>query len=140
MPRLTLFYCTNAVAESTDPNADTAGVRTVKLPCSSMIKDFVILRAFETGADGVIVLTCPEGQCRHIDGNIRAQKRVERVKKMLDSIGLDGRRLLFFNTLPEGDGISGIIKQALSEIEDIGPSPVTTTSHGSARIIQGANR
>jgi coenzyme F420-reducing hydrogenase delta subunit len=91
-----------------------------------MIKDFILLRAFEAGSDAVIVLTCPEGQCRHTDGNIRARKRVERVKMTLDSIGLDGRRLLFFNALPEGDGITAIVRQALTEIEDLGPSPLAT--------------
>ncbi len=126
MSKLTLFYCINAVAGVTDTPADIAEVRMVKLPCSSMIKDFILLRAFEAGSDAVIVLTCPEGQCRHTDGNIRARKRVERVKMTLDSIGLDGRRLLFFNALPEGDGITAIVRQALTEIEDLGPSPLAT--------------
>jgi coenzyme F420-reducing hydrogenase delta subunit len=126
VPKLTLFYCINAVNGMPDPAADTAGVRTVKLPCSSMVKDFILLRAFESGSDAVILITCPEGECRHTDGNIRARKRVERVKKILDSIGLDGRRLLFSNATPEVDGIAGIVRQALSELEELGPSPVAT--------------
>ena len=140
MPKLTLFYRINAIAGVSEPTVDTAEVRTVKLPCSSMIKDFILLRAFEAGSDAVIVLTCPEGQCRHADGNIRTQKRVERVKKRLDSIGLDGRRLLFFNALPQGDGIAEILRQALPELEDLGPSPIATPGNSAARLIQGANR
>jgi len=140
MPKLTLFYCINGIAGVSDLAVDIADVRTVKLPCSSMIKDFILLRAFEAGSDAVIVLTCPEGQCQHADGNIRARKRVERLKMMLDSIGLDGRRLMLFNTLPEGDGITEIVKQALSELEDLGPNPLVTPGHNSARLIQGASR
>ena len=140
MPKLTLFYCINAITGVSDPAVDIAEVRTVKLPCSSMIKDFILLRAFEAGSDAVIVLTCPEGQCRHTDGNIRAQKRVERVKKVLDSIGLDGRRLLFFNALPQGDGIAEIVRGAISEIEDLGPSPIANPGHDLTRLMQGASR
>ena len=140
MFRLTLFHCINTITEVPDQVTDIVEVRAVELPCSSMIKDFIILRAFETGSDAVIVLTCPEGQCHYTDGNIRAWKRVERVKKILDSIGLDGRRLLLFNTLPEGDGITVIIKQALSQIEDIGPSPITASGYNLGRVTQGANR
>ena len=133
MLKLTLFYCINADTGVPDTAMDFAEVRAVKLPCSSMIKDFIILRAFEAGSDAVIVLTCPEGQCRHTDGNIRAWKRVERVKRILDSIGLDGRRLLFSNVILEGNGISQIVRQALSELEELGPSPVVTPRHVPAR-------
>jgi F420-non-reducing hydrogenase iron-sulfur subunit len=140
VPKLTLFYCINAVNGTPDPNVDAAEVRMVKLPCSSMVKDFVLLRAFEAGSDAVIVLTCPEGECRHTEGNIRAQKRVERVKKILDSIGLDGKRLIFFNALPEGDGIAGIAQQALSRLEELGQSPVASRRHDSGQLIQGVDR
>jgi F420-non-reducing hydrogenase iron-sulfur subunit len=126
MTKLTLFHCIHAIDRVPDPATDTAEVRVVKLPCSSMIKDFILLRAFEAGADAVVILACPEGQCRHTDGNIRARKRVERVKMTLDSIGLNGRRLLFFNSLPGGDSITEMIEQALSELEELGPSPITS--------------
>jgi F420-non-reducing hydrogenase iron-sulfur subunit len=140
VPKLTLFYCINAVNGMPDPTMDATEVRMVKLPCSSMVKDFILLRAFEAGSDAVIVLTCPEGECRHTEGNIRAQKRVERVKKILDSIGLDGRRLLFFNALPEGEGVAEIVRQALSRLEDLGPSPVASLRHDSGQVVQGVKR
>ncbi len=140
MPKLTLFYCINAVNGIPDPTVDTAEVRMVKLPCSSMVKDYILLRAFEAGADAVIVLTCPDGECRHTEGNIRAQKRVGRVKKILDSIGLDGRRLLFFNALPEGNGITEIVHQTLCELENLGQSPVSNPPHNSDQLIQGVDR
>jgi F420-non-reducing hydrogenase iron-sulfur subunit len=138
--KLTLFYCINAIDGMPDQNVDAAEVKIVKLPCSSMVKDYILLRAFEAGSDAVILLTCPEGECRHTEGNIRAQKRVERVKKILDSIGLDGRRLLFFNALPEGDGVAEIVRQALSRLEDLGQSPVTSRRHDSDQVVQGVNQ
>jgi coenzyme F420-reducing hydrogenase delta subunit len=91
-----------------------------------MIKDVYLLRAFEAGSDAVIVLVCPEGQCRQVIGNLRAKKRVARVQKMLDEIGLDGRRLALFNIAPEdGDTIAKIIRDTLSGLAGLGPNPAS---------------
>ena len=46
------------------------------MACSSMIKDIYLLKAFESGADGVIVVGCPAGKCKRVDGDTRAAKRV----------------------------------------------------------------
>lgn len=99
-------------------------LRMVKLACSSMVKDVFLLRAFEAGSDAVIVLVCPEGQCRYVEGNIRAKKRVMRVKKLLDEIGLDGRRLSIFNISSEDDGKAlQILQQIRSDLADLGLNP-----------------
>jgi coenzyme F420-reducing hydrogenase delta subunit len=49
--------------------------RTIPLPCSGKADILYLTKAFETGADGVAVLTCPEGECRYLEGNLRARKR-----------------------------------------------------------------
>ena len=49
----------------------------------------------------MIVLVCPEGQCRYVEGNLRAYKRVMWVKKLLDEIGIDGNRLSLVNLSSE---------------------------------------
>ncbi len=126
-PKITLFHCINAFSEggsSALNGGDGFEPHIVKLPCSSMVKDVYLLRAFEAEADAVVVLVCPEGQCRYLEGNIRAKKRVERLKNLLDEIGLDSRRLSIFN-LASGDEASAaeIIQKTLSELADLGPSP-----------------
>lgn len=126
-PVTTLFHCINALsgATSLDLSAwDSPERRVIKLPCSAMLRDVHLLRAFEAGSDAVVVLTCPEGQCENVSGNARAKKRVERVKKLLDDIRLDGRRLALFSVSPEDEDASAqIIRKALSDMEDLGPSP-----------------
>ncbi|MBC8392507.1 MAG: hydrogenase iron-sulfur subunit [Deltaproteobacteria bacterium] len=99
-------------------------MKTVKLPCSSMVKDVFLLRAFEAGADAVIVMVCPEGACRYIEGNIRAKKRVGWIKKLLDEIGLDGERLSLFN-IASGDeaAVAKVIQKTLKDLTDLGPNP-----------------
>ncbi len=128
-PKITLFYCINSFNESDsfpiikDKNCN---IHTVKMACSSMVKDVFLLRAFESGADAVIVFVCPEGQCRYVEGNIRAKKRVAWVKKLLDEIGLDGKRLSIFN-LSRGDekNISKAIDTILTDLTDLGPNPAS---------------
>ena len=122
-----MFHCINAFSDGRSlplSDGDDFEIRLVKLPCSSMVKDVYLLRAFEAGADAVVVLVCPERQCRYLEGNIRAKKRVERLKILLDEIGFGSKRLSIFN-LAIGDdaGAAEIIQKTLSELADLGPSP-----------------
>jgi F420-non-reducing hydrogenase iron-sulfur subunit len=122
--KITIFHCFNALADITFPESPKYEIQSIKLPCSSMTREVVLLRAFEAGADAVLVIVCPEGECRYLQGNLRASKRVMRVKKYLDDIGLDGRRINLFN-IPHGDQSKAnhIIEQTLAEIAVMGPNP-----------------
>ena len=99
-------------------------MRLVKLACSSMVKDVFLLRAFEMGADAVIVLVCPEGQCRYVEGNLRAYKRVMWVQKLLDEIGIDGKRLSLVNISSEDKGaVTQVVEKVRADLMERGPSP-----------------
>lgn len=125
--KATIFHCIN-VFDKDDalPSVDGDNVELdwVKLPCSSMVKDVFLLRAFEAGADAVVVIVCPEGSCRYVEGNLRAKKRVDWVKALLDEIGIGSRRLSLFN-VPAGDTAAAgqIIQEALSTVTELGPNP-----------------
>ena len=133
-PRITVFHCVTALDEAYPPTlaiTDSVELRTLKLPCSTMVRDIFLLKAFEAGADATVVFTCPEGQCRHIDGNIRAKKRVEHVRSILDEIGLDARRLSLFN-IARGDAeaASLALRKVLSDLAVIGPNPAAPERTG----------
>jgi coenzyme F420-reducing hydrogenase delta subunit len=127
-PKITLFYCINSFNDRVSLPALSGGafeLKGVKMACSSMVKDVFLLRAFEAGADAVAVFVCPEGECRHIEGNIRAIKRVGFVQNILEEIGMDGRRLTVHNLRDDDSGRAGaILSQILSDIREMGPSPV----------------
>jgi len=72
-------------------------IRIIRLPCTGKVDVVHIMEAFEKGADGVYVAGCLEGECHFIRGNLRARKRVEYVKKLLDEIGVGGERLEMYN-------------------------------------------
>lgn len=113
--KIDLFCCSSSL----DP-AELAGgnsmqgieVRLVPLPCSGKVDILYLTKSFETGADGVAVVTCKKGDCRYIEGNLRAQKRVEAVDALLEEIGL-GRGRMVMIQLGEGG-----VEQVRRELED----------------------
>ncbi len=122
-PKLTLFHCLNSYQEPAEP-IDGVDVKTVRMACSSMTRDIHLLKAFEAGADAVLVLVCPGTTCRHAEGGLRARKRVAYVKTILDDIGMDGRRLNLFNTTAnDTDAINDIIRNTILELDKLGPNP-----------------
>ena len=126
IPKITVFHCINAFSEASwsSVGRDDFEIKFIKLPCSSMVKDVFLLRAFEAGADGVVVLVCPEGQCRYVEGNIRAKKRVAWVQNLLDDIGIGGRRLSLSNMAARDTAAATqIIDDALKNLAEVGPNP-----------------
>ena len=126
-PIITVFHCINTVTSTMATvlgGGHEADLRFIVLPCSSMVKDVFLLKAFEAGADAVVVLVCPEGACRYVEGNLRARKRVDLVKKVLDEIGLGGSRLSLFN-VAAGDErtVARVIQETRTEVIALGPNP-----------------
>lgn len=68
-------------------------IRFFPLPCSGRIDALHLMRALESGADKVYVVTCPEGACHYREGNLRANKRVAYAQGLIEEIGLDRDRL-----------------------------------------------
>ncbi|MFH0974964.1 MAG: hydrogenase iron-sulfur subunit [Spirochaetota bacterium] len=65
----------------------------IGLPCSGKVDLLYLIKAFETGADGTILLTCKEGECSYLAGNFRAKKRADAVDEFLEEIGMGKGRM-----------------------------------------------
>lgn len=100
-------------------------VRILRLPCTGKVEVNYILAAFERGADGVIVAGCLEGGCHFLEGNLRARKRVERTKELLEEIGLEPERLDMYNlSSAEGTRFAEIVNEMTERLDSLGPSPL----------------
>lgn len=101
------------------------------LPCTGRIDESLLLKAFENGADGVMVIGCLEGDCHYINGNIRAKARVERVYAILDKINIGPERIRMYNlSAGEGAKFAQFSNEFVDKIQDLGPSPINLARSG----------
>jgi F420-non-reducing hydrogenase iron-sulfur subunit len=100
-------------------------VRFFPLPCSGRIESLHLMKAIEAGADKVYVITCPEGSCRHKEGNIRAGKRVAFAQRLIEEVGLEPERfeLIVSSALPS-PSIDRLVRDLLAREVLFGPSPL----------------
>jgi coenzyme F420-reducing hydrogenase delta subunit len=68
-----------------------------------------LVKAFESGADGVMVVTCRQEECQYIQGSFRARNRVHAVDDLIAEIGL-GRGRIALVSLDDG-GIEGVVER-----------------------------
>jgi coenzyme F420-reducing hydrogenase delta subunit len=126
-----IAFCCNYCAYAA---ADLAGsrrmqypseIRVIHVPCTGKVEPEHILGAFEKGADGVLIAGCLEGGCHFLEGNLRAKRRSNHLKKMMDEIGLQGERLLMVNL---SAAMAPTFVQRVNEIVEtvhrLGPSPL----------------
>ncbi len=100
-------------------------IEIIKVPCTGKVDIVHLLLAFEQGADGVMVAGCLEGDCHYQVGNLRAKKRVQRVKGILDKVGLNGGRLEMYNlSAGMGSRFAEIAREMYARILELGPSPI----------------
>jgi len=124
--RIIGFCCRNAL----DLDQDLAekgvlsfepAIKIVLLPCSSKVETLGIIKAFESGADGIFVLGCRENKCRLLDGNRRAQKIVNYTQGLLDEIGIETDRLEMFQLgMPESENFNQVAQAVTEKIESLG--------------------
>lgn len=69
-----------------------ADVKIIRVPCSCRVNPLFILRAFQRGADGVIIAGCHPGDCHYTSGNYFARRRMSLFFGMLDYLGIERER------------------------------------------------
>jgi len=128
-PRIVVFAC-NWCSYA---GADTAGVsriqhqphfRMIRVMCSGRIQPAFVLRAFEKGADGVLVSGCHFGDCHYIFGNERAVEQFEKTMKVVKLLGIEeGRLRLEWISAAEGARFAEVIDEFTNQVRALGPSP-----------------
>jgi F420-non-reducing hydrogenase iron-sulfur subunit len=83
-----------------------------------------------------MVVGCLEGDCHYSAGNLYARKRVNRVKEILDKVGIGGERVEMYN-LSSGMGgrFAEIVQEITNKVLELGPSPIKGAAGGAARPI-----
>jgi coenzyme F420-reducing hydrogenase delta subunit len=106
------------------------------LPCTGRIDESLLLKAFENGADGVMVVGCLEGDCHYVSGNIRARARVKRVYGILEKIKIGPDRIRMYNlSAGEGSKFALYANEFVERVRELGPSPINLVRAGQVQTV-----
>jgi F420-non-reducing hydrogenase iron-sulfur subunit len=126
-PRIVAFFCNWCTYTA----ADLAGVsriryapnaRVIRVMCSGRVDPQFILEAFRKGADGVLIGGCHPGDCHYIEGNYKALRRMQLLKRMMKDMGIEEQRFrLEWISASEGDRVKTVINEMTKQIRTLGP-------------------
>jgi F420-non-reducing hydrogenase iron-sulfur subunit len=128
-PKIVAFacnWCAYAAADlaGTSRMSYPPNVELIRVMCSGMVDPIYVLRAFETGFDGVLIAGCHPGDCHYISGNLKAEERVKALQRLLHTLGLeDGRLRLEWCSTAEGEKFANTVTEFVAKLKELGPSP-----------------
>ncbi len=97
-------------------------VRILRLPCTGRIDFNLIIKAFEIGADAVLVSGCHPGDCHYTAGNYHARRRWILFRELLDTLGFDMRRIHFtWISAAEGKKWQQVVSEITAQTKQLGP-------------------
>jgi len=125
-----LFVCQHRVPDDWRPpftpeEINGEKIRLIQLPCSAKLSTAYMLRPFEKGIDGVLVMACEQSGCRSLEGSRRARMRVREANKILDEVGLGSSRIMIRQEAGgEREQYTRALEELCAEIEKMGPNPI----------------
>ena len=97
-------------------------VRTVRVMCSSRINPSFVIRAFQLGADGVLVGGCHPGDCHYGTGNLYARRKLAITKKLLEFAGMEPERFrVEWISASEGNKYAEVVESFTNDLKALGP-------------------
>lgn len=104
-------------------------VNIIRVMCTGRIEPLFIMKAFQGGADGVIVLACHPGDCHYKEGNLRAAQRHALLARVLEQLGIERDRCRFdYVSAGEGEKYVQLITEMVDSVKRLGP--LTASSGG----------
>jgi F420-non-reducing hydrogenase iron-sulfur subunit len=129
-PKLVCFSCKFSWGYLSDEAAISKEIENwIPIICTGKIDATYMMDAFEKGADGILILGCPEGDCHYQDGNYEAKKRVYLLRRILESMGIEKERIrIELSADPEGRRIPQLVKEMKEELAKLGPRKRNTVA------------
>jgi len=92
-----------------------------------MIHPNLVIDALTKGADGVIICGCHIGDCHYLEGNLKAEKRADAIRLMLEDFGIEDERFrLEWISASEGPRFAQVMTEFTAAVKKLGPSPFKT--------------
>ena len=127
-PKIVAFccnWCSYAGADLAGTNRlqYPAEVKIVRVPCSCRVTPIFILRAYQRGADGVILCGCHPGDCHYTKGNYFTRRRMTLLFSMLDYLGIEKERTrVEWVSAAEGNRFAHVMQDFVSTVGKLGPN------------------
>jgi heterodisulfide reductase subunit A len=97
-----------------------SSVRIIRTMCSGRVSPKFVERAFARGAAAVLVAGCHLNDCHYIDANYQTKRRVEKLWKKMERLGLDKNRLqLAWISAAEGEKFASKIKEMQGIVDGV---------------------
>jgi len=126
---LIVAFCCNWCSYAAGDLAGTSrigypsNVRIIRVPCSGRVSPNFVLRAFQRGADGVVVAGCHPGDCHYVSGNYLARRRLSVLKRILEFVGIEPERFqVYWISASEGNKFAEVMRDATEKIIALGPN------------------
>ena len=136
IPCVSVYVCHRCLMEAghlpRQWTQDDVRVQVVELPCSGKTDTQYLLHAIEGGAQGLLVVTCPPGECRLAQGNYRAEIRIRTVRRLLAEIGMEPGRAALARCC-QGDDLKRLVREAVEQFRALGGSPIGAAAAGALR-------
>ncbi len=116
-------WCSYAGADLSGTNRLNypTNVKIIRVPCSCRVNPMFILRAFQKGADGVIICGCHPGDCHYTSGNYFTRRRITLLYSMLDFLGIERNRTrLEWVSAAEGTKFAAVMNQFTEDVRKLG--------------------
>jgi F420-non-reducing hydrogenase iron-sulfur subunit len=121
-PKIVVFGCNWASIANATKAKSMPNPRTIKTMCSGRVDPTHILRAFKNGVDGVLIVSCHNGDCHYIRGNFKTQRMVLLLKKMMSQLQIEPERLrLVSNSASETKKLQKAVSDFTKKIASLGP-------------------
>ena len=109
-------------------------LRPIRVMCSSRVDPESVLKAFQEGADGVLIIGCHLGECHYVDGNLRALRRVVLLQAMLRHAGVAPERLeIAWASASEGHLLAVAVEGMTARLRLLGPLRWPPLPHATGR-------
>jgi coenzyme F420-reducing hydrogenase delta subunit len=131
-PEVVVLYCQHGICDQAKGAAwsqetDGLSVHAVMMPCSSKIEVPYILKMLESGVDAVEVVACPEKSCKLLTGSLRAEKRIDYIRGLLETIGYAPERVGISRKLSQTpDKLIEIAAARADAVRALGANPMKT--------------
>ena len=97
-----------------------ANVHPIRVMCLGRLHPGLILKAFELGAAGVLMLGCPPGECHYGFGNQRAEELFQETVALAQLLGIEEDRLkLDWVAAGEGQGFVDQVRQFVEQVAKV---------------------